>query len=117
MRALKAGSFSATVPRINRPEQKNNQSASQEGAFGREWIAYGDSAGLHVAIDFPGKRFDEGFRNYCLQNGLYITPVESYCIEKGRHQSKLLIGYGHLEPAVIKKGVELLSDIITGLNI
>jgi GntR family transcriptional regulator/MocR family aminotransferase len=90
---------------------------SLEGAFGSEWIAYGDSAGLHVAIDFPGKRFDEGFKNYCLQNGLYITPVESYCIEKGRHQSKLLIGYGHLEPAVIIKGVELLSDIITGLNI
>ncbi|MEL7568218.1 MAG: hypothetical protein AAGU27_25550 [Dehalobacterium sp.] len=69
-------------------------------------------AGLHVAIDFPGMQFGETFKNTCLQNGLYITPVESHCIEKGRHQSKLLIGYGHLEPAEIKSGVILLSHII-----
>lgn len=80
--------------------------------FGSEWIAYGDSAGLHVAIDFPGSRFDESFKKWCLQNGLYITPVESHCIEKGHHQSKLLVGYGHLEPDEIKKGVFILSGII-----
>ncbi len=90
---------------------------SLKEAFGSEWIAYGDSAGLHVAIDFPGMRFDEAFKKSCLQNGLYITPVESHCIEKGRHQSKLLIGYGHLEPDVIRNGVVLLSDIIKELNI
>lgn len=85
---------------------------SLKEAFGSEWIAYGDSSGLHVAIDFPGMRFDESFKKRCLQNGLFITPVESHCIEKGRHQSKLLIGYGHLEPDEIKKGVLILSDII-----
>lgn len=90
---------------------------SLEEAFGSEWIAYGDSAGLHVAIDFPGMRFDEAFKKNCLQNGLYITAVESHCIEKGRHQSKLLIGYGHLEPNVIKNGVLLLSNIIKKFNI
>lgn len=80
--------------------------------FGSRWIAYGDSAGLHVAIDFPEMRFDEAFFTNCMQNGLYITSVESHCIEKGPHQSKLLIGYGHLEPDVIKNGVDLLSDLI-----
>ncbi len=90
---------------------------SLEEAFGSEWIAYGDSDGLHVAIDFSGMLYDEAFKKSCLQNGLYITPVESHCIEKGRHQSKLLIGYGHLEPDVIRNGVILLSDIIKELNI
>lgn len=85
---------------------------SLKEAFGSELIAYGDSAGLHVAIDFPGMRFDETFKNNCLKNGIYITPVESYCIEKGRHQSKLLLGYGHLEPDVIRNGVVLLSEMI-----
>lgn len=89
---------------------------SLEEAFGNDWIAYGDSAGLHVAIDFPGFRFDEAFKKRCLQNGLYITPVENHCIEKGRHQSKVLIGYGHLEPDAIKKGVELLACIIKEIN-
>lgn len=83
-----------------------------EETFGSKWIAYGDSAGLHAAIDFPEMRFDEAFKNNCRQNGLYITPMESHCIEKGRHQSKLLIGYGHLEPDEIKKGIKLLFHII-----
>jgi len=81
--------------------------------FGKQWTAYGDSAGLHVAIEFPGMRFDEAFQQRCRENGLYITPVESYCLEKGRHQNKLLLGYGHLEPDAIKKGVALLSKIIS----
>ena len=81
-------------------------------SFGDEWTAYGDCAGLHVAIDFPGMKFDEAFKNRCLKKGIYITTVENHCIEKGRHQSKLLIGYGHLEPDEIKRGIALLSDII-----
>jgi GntR family transcriptional regulator/MocR family aminotransferase len=85
---------------------------SLKESFGSEWIAYGDSAGMHVAVDFPGMRFDEDFKKRCLQNGLYITPAENHCIEKGRHTSKLLFGYGHLEPDEIRKGVFILSDII-----
>lgn len=88
---------------------------SLKEAFGSGWTAYGDSAGLHVAVDFPGMHFDEAFKKRCRQNGIYVTPVESYCIEKGPHQSKLLIGYGHLEPDVIRKGILMLSDIIKNL--
>ncbi len=84
-------------------------------AFGSGWASYGDSAGLHTAIDFPGMRFDEEFKKSCLESGVYITPVESHCIEKGRHQSKLLIGYGHLEPDEIRRGIHLLADILKRL--
>lgn len=83
---------------------------SLKEAFGCGLIPYGDASGLHVAIGFPGKCFDEMFRKSCLQNGIYITPVENHCIEKGRHQGKLLMGYGHLEPEEIKKSVLLLRD-------
>lgn len=41
-----------------------------------------------------------------------LTKAEMHCIEKGRHQSKLLIGYGHLEPDEIRKGVLIFSDLI-----
>ncbi len=78
--------------------------------FGDNLTAYGDSAGLHVAIDFPGMQFDQAFIKKCLQNGLYIAPVENHCIVKNQHQSKLLIGYGHLEQDAIRNGVELLSE-------
>ncbi|ODA40879.1 PLP-dependent aminotransferase family protein [Desulfosporosinus sp. BG] len=88
---------------------------SLKDAFGSAWMAYGDDAGLHIAIDFPGGCFDETFRKRCLQNGIYITPAEIHCIEKGRLQSKLIIGYGHLEPEEIRNGVEFLRDYMESI--
>lgn len=85
---------------------------SLQDEFGSEWTAFGDTAGLHLAIDFPERYFDEAFRKSCLRNGIYITPLEYHCIQKGRHQSKLLIGYGHLEPEEVRSGIKLLHDFM-----
>lgn len=85
---------------------------SLKETFGSEWRAYGDAAGLHLTIEIPGIRFDDAFRKNCLQSGIYITPLEYHCIQKGRHLNKLLIGYGHLEPEEIQKGMALLHDFI-----
>lgn len=82
--------------------------------FGSNWRVYGDAAGLHLALEFPGLNFDESFKKSCLQNGIYITPLEMHCIIKGRHQDKLLMGYGHLEPKEIRKGVQILHNMILG---
>jgi Transcriptional regulators containing a DNA-binding HTH domain and an aminotransferase domain (MocR family) and their eukaryotic orthologs len=84
--------------------------------FGSGWIAYGDTAGLHIAIDFPDQCFEEMFGESCLQNGIYVKTVENHCIEKGRHQSKLLIGYGHLEPEEIRNGILILRDFLETTN-
>lgn len=80
--------------------------------FGSGWVAYGDAAGLHVAVDFPAYSFEGNFQENCLQSGIYLKTVESHCIEKGRHQSKLLLGYGHLEPEEIRNGIMALRDCI-----
>lgn len=85
---------------------------SLKEVFGSDWIPCGDATGLHVSIDFPGKRFDEAFRKRCLQNGICLSPAESYCIIKERHQSKLLIGYGHMEPDEIRKNIQILHDFM-----
>jgi GntR family transcriptional regulator/MocR family aminotransferase len=85
---------------------------SLKESFKGGWTAYGDSAGLHIAIDFQGMLFDDEFKKNCLERGIYIAPVESHCIVKGRNLSKLLIGYGHLEPDEIRRGVHLVSDVI-----
>ncbi|RCX20100.1 GntR family transcriptional regulator [Anaerobacterium chartisolvens] len=84
-------------------------------AFGSGWTPYGDAAGLHVAVDFPGIQFDEAFRKGCLQNGIYITPVEKHCIVREAHQSKLLIGYGHLEHDEIREGITMLRDAMDSM--
>jgi GntR family transcriptional regulator/MocR family aminotransferase len=78
--------------------------------FRREWHVFGDNAGLHLTVEFPGLSFDDGFRKSALNKGIDITPVEYHCIEKGRHQDKLLLGYGHLDPEEIRSGILLLHN-------
>jgi len=76
--------------------------------FTDTWHAWGDAAGLHLAVEFPGMTFGESFVEYCKRHRIRITPVEYHCIQKGLHVNKLLFGYGHLEPEEIRKGIYLL---------
>ncbi|KIL39965.1 GntR family transcriptional regulator [Gordoniibacillus kamchatkensis] len=80
--------------------------------FGDAWRPWGDAAGLHLAVEFPGMSFDDAFAQCGRQNGIRITPVEYHCIRKGAHVDKLLFGYGHLEPDEIDKGIVLLRDFM-----
>jgi GntR family transcriptional regulator/MocR family aminotransferase len=81
--------------------------------FGDCWQPWGDAAGLHLAVAFPGRRFDQDFALRCHRHGIRITPVNHHCIEKGIHMDKLLLGYGHLEPQEIKHGIKLLHELMT----
>lgn len=81
--------------------------------LGESWRPWGDSAGLHVALEFPGRKFDKRFAQNCLTRGIRITPVDYHSIMKGRHWDKLLLGYGHLEPEEIKRGVLELATVLT----
>ncbi|MDF2875255.1 MAG: gabR 2 [Sporomusa sp.] len=83
--------------------------------FGNTWSAWGDTAGLHLAVEFPGMSFDDAFARHCKDHGLRIAPVETHSIRKGFHVEKLLLGYGHLEPDEITKGLMLLHNIFTHL--
>jgi GntR family transcriptional regulator/MocR family aminotransferase len=80
-------------------------------AFGSCWKAWGDAAGLHLALEFPGKCFDQSFAANCQQHGIRITPVDHHSIVKGKHLDKLLLGYGHLEPQEIRQGITMLSRL------
>lgn len=82
--------------------------------FGSAWRTWGDAAGLHVAVEFPGKCFDETFFEKSRKAGIRITPVEYHSICKGRHRDKLLLSYGHLEPEEITQSVKLLKELLEG---
>lgn len=81
-------------------------------AFGKNCCPYGDNAGLHLAVEFPGQIFDDEFHKKAVEKGINITPVEYHCIKKGNHQNKLLIGYGHMEPNEIRSGIRLLHELL-----
>jgi GntR family transcriptional regulator/MocR family aminotransferase len=78
--------------------------------FGNCWRPWGDAAGLHLALEFPGRHFDENFVHNCYQHGIRITSVDYHSIIKGRHLDKILLGYGHLEPHDIRQGITLLAE-------
>lgn len=84
--------------------------------FGTGWRAWGDSAGLHIAVEFPGMIFGPEFIEACQKHGVRAVPVEHHSIRKSVHLDKLLLGYGHLEPAEIQAGVVLLRKAMDRLT-
>jgi len=93
-------------------ERRQTLLQALQEAFGNSWRPWGDAAGLHLAIQFPGRIFDAGFIQKTRQAGLRVNPVEDYCLQKGRHNNKLLVGYGHLESTQIQLGVSLLRQCL-----
>lgn len=75
-----------------------------------EW-GYTGPTGLHLAVEFPGARFDQEFIKRCRKQGIWIASVESHSIQKGFHLDKLLLGYGHLETDEIEQGLLLLHTL------
>ena len=80
--------------------------------FGTEWAPCGDAAGLHVTIRFCGIRFDEAMMARCTEAGVKVVPLETHCIEKGRHEDALVLGFGHLKEEQIEQGVRQLADVL-----
>ena len=80
--------------------------------FANTWKSWGDAAGLHLAIEFQKGNFDSDFFECCKKNGLKITSVDYHGIQKGLHLNKLLLGYGHLEPEEIQKGIGILHSVM-----
>ena len=83
-------------------------------AFGDGCSPLGDAAGLHMAVQFPGCRFDAAFHKHCLELGLYVTPAQYHSIEEGRCMDTLILGFGHLAPEEIQSGIALLQKVISG---
>jgi len=80
-----------------------------DAEFGTACHACGDAAGLHVAVQFTGARFDGSFETRCDQTGIRVVTLEEHCIEKGLHTDELVLGYGHMEPEAIAEAVRLLA--------
>ena len=93
-------------------QRRNILLASLRQEFGEEWRVWGEAAGLHLAFEFPGKCFDRQFMLHARNHGLLVTPVEYHSIQKGVHQDKLLLGYGHLESEQIRNGIQLLNEFM-----
>lgn len=73
----------------------------------------GDTTGMHLIADFHGMTFSESVLAELETNGVRFYTVEAHAICKGRHTSKVVLGYGNLTPAEIEEGISRARCVLT----
>ncbi|QNK56862.1 PLP-dependent aminotransferase family protein [Paenibacillus sp. PAMC21692] len=72
----------------------------------------GESAGMHLVVEVPGIRFTEERMARIALEGVHVYAVEHYALVRGRHENRIVMGYGGLTPQDIADGVERLARAI-----
>lgn len=73
----------------------------------------GHATGLHVVVKFHNKIFTREVINTIVENGARVYPVGSfYIVKKPEHNDKIILGYSHLPPDKIVRGIEIMSNAI-----
>ncbi len=80
--------------------------------FGESCMVCGDAAGLHLAVQIKGCVFQDDFHAFCRERGIVIKTMEWHCIKKGNRLDQLVLGFGHLEPEAIERGIRLLGEAV-----
>ncbi len=81
--------------------------------FGDLMRLSGDSTGLHLIVDFPSVEVTEKMVEKFYLNGVKVYPVERHSFHKGRHQNKLILGYGNLRAEEIEEGVYRIKKTLS----
>jgi GntR family transcriptional regulator/MocR family aminotransferase len=81
--------------------------------FGNDVRLLGDESGLHFVLQIPGLYFADNFIAESQSHGIRVYPIEHYCVTKGSHTDKLMLGYGHLHVDKIHESVLGLYNFIT----
>ncbi len=84
--------------------------------FGDRAEIMGDSAGLHLALRVPGRRFGTNFRERCRAEGMAIMPCSRYALVGDDYDDTLLIGYGNVEESRIAEGVRMLRKLVAATD-
>jgi GntR family transcriptional regulator / MocR family aminotransferase len=87
--------------------------AALETHFPRQIHIYGDMAGLHLVAGFAGRVLTEQTFADWEEAGVHLYPVELHAIRKGKHQSKVILGYGNLTQDEIEEGVRRIKTVLT----
>ncbi len=72
----------------------------------------GDATGLHLITQFPGVSCDDQTLAALEQADVRLYPVSLHTIDKGHHQDKFILGYGHLSLAQIEEGVSRIKSAL-----
>ncbi len=81
--------------------------------FAGQFEVLGQSTGLHMVVQFHNKIFTGDIVRKIRDHGVHIYPLSNFCTKKEPvHDNKIILGYSHLSPEQIIKGIEIISTMI-----
>ncbi|MCR6109761.1 PLP-dependent aminotransferase family protein [Bacillus sp. A301a_S52] len=93
-------------------KRRNHLIKVMENHFSHQVKIVGHSTGLHLVGEWQHKVFTEDFIKKMGDKGIRVYPVEDHAIKKGKHQNKMILGYGHLCEEKIEEGVRRLAECL-----
>ncbi|WP_044640528.1 MocR-like pyridoxine biosynthesis transcription factor PdxR [Risungbinella massiliensis] len=84
-----------------------------ESIFSNKINIFGYSTGLHLIVEFDRFPFTKEAFEEIQRLGVKVYPVEDHTIEKGKHDNRIILGYGHLTKEEIREGVSRLHRAIS----
>ena len=112
-RFITEGHLQKHIRKMKKIYQKRRETLVQELNRHFPFVSIiGQKAGMHLVVDFKHVEFTSDLMQKINKNGVTVYPVENYAMEKGRHNAKIVMGYGSLSEEQIRKGVALLKEVL-----
>lgn len=80
--------------------------------FGSNIQVFGESAGLHLLVQYIGDKTEEQLTEIAKANGVKVYPLSNYMAEKKKSAYPVMIlGFARLSEEDIKKGISILKKV------
>ncbi len=114
MRFMESGDLERHILRMRKVYKKRRDILLEllETYFPGRVTVYGATGGMHVTAKFEGVIFTESLINRIGEEGVYVVPVERHALLKGKHADEILLGYAHLDPEEMRKGLERIKKVL-----
>jgi GntR family transcriptional regulator/MocR family aminotransferase len=107
MRFIERGELERHIARMKKVYLKRRRGLLEqlEIHFPDRVSVYGEEAGMHIAAGFDAVTFTPELVRHIREEGTYLVPVENHSIIKGTHTGEVILGYAHLTPEEMERGV------------
>lgn len=79
--------------------------------FGSRISIFGESAGLHLLVQYHGEKKKEELLLLAKNQGIRVYPLADYQLEEGQGEPIFILGFARLSEEEIEKGISILRDI------
>lgn len=114
MRFAESGELQRHIQRMKKLYRRRRDALLEmlDAMFGDRVEVSGGAAGMHVTAKFRGADFSPELISRALEKGLYLVPVEHHALVKGGHTGEILLGYAHLGPEEMERGLTNLKGLL-----